>query len=398
MLPGNIPPLLAAMYKSARTMNTIGVAGSRTCRITRPAPRRPYDDGMTQAETRHHETAGGDDGLLSLNVRRHPLVSEIARRLQGECNVPAGAKLMVAVSGGADSCALLLACTAIAARHAKGKPALEIEATHVHHHLRAAADEEAEFVGSLCAELGVDVHVEHIQPATARGSTAASARRLRYEALQRVADKVGAPFVVTAHHAEDQLETMLMAMGRGAGLRGLRGMRWARTLGGNTALVRPMLLARKRDCESLCSLAGVEWREDPSNIDPRSRRARIRRDVLPIMEELWPGTARRSVGIAELVDAAQQVLTTQVEAAFGPSTAPEWPRAALAQLPRAVISEGLRRAAEHLHGGVINALGQRQLRAVACVIASRELRPKRFEWPGGIVVSVTSKTVSLRRA
>ena len=336
--------------------------------------------------------------LLSVAVRRHPLVSEIGRRLHGECSVPQGARINVAVSGGADSCALLLACTALARRSGKPGAAIQVIAAHVHHHLRPEADAEAAFVEALCARLAVELHVEHVHPSRERGSKGANARRLRYEALQRVAEACDAGFVATAHHAEDQLETMLMALGRGAGLRGLRGMQWKRTLRDDIKLIRPMLLARKRDCEELCALAGVEWCEDQSNIDPRSKRARVRRDVLPVLEELWPGAARRSVGTAELLAVAEELLAARIAAEFGPASAREWPRAAIASLPMAMIAEGLRRAAEDLNGGPMRALSQRHLRTTATFIRSAEKRPKRFEWPGGIVVEVTAKLVSVSRA
>lgn len=349
---------------------------------------------MSQTPVRQ---ASADSAALPIAVRRHPLVSEAARRLHGECGVPGGATVVVAVSGGADSCALLLACAAIARRKRKGGGGAKIIAAHVHHHLRPEADAEMAFVQSLCASLGVELHVEHVHPAREPGSKGANARRLRYEALRRVAGACGAAFIATAHHADDQLETMVMALARGAGLRGVRGMKWRRPLRDDVLLVRPLLLARKRDCEDLCTLAGVEWCEDASNIDPRSKRARIRRNVLPVLEDLWPGAARRSVGTADMLAAAEELVRDRIEQTFGPAAAREWPRAALKALSTPLIGEGLRRAAEQANGGPITALSQRHLRNAATFIRSAERRPKRFEWPGGLVVHVTSKAVSLTR-
>jgi tRNA(Ile)-lysidine synthase len=133
-----------------------------------------------------------------------------------------------------------------------------------------------------------------------KGNVAANARRLRYKALAEVTGELGARHVAVAHHAEDQLETMLMAMCRGAGARGLAAMRSARRMNGVT-IVRPLLGVLKRDCEDMCRCAEVAWREDASNRDATRRRARLRRDVTPILEELWPGAARRAAACAKII-------------------------------------------------------------------------------------------------
>ncbi len=164
---------------------------------------------------------------------------------------------------------------------------------HVHHHLRDAADADADWVMLLCGRFGVECHIEHVHPAFERGNTYANARRLRYAAMTKVAGEIGAKHVLVAHHAEDQLETVLMAMCRGAGPRGLTGMRMSRAMGGLT-LLRPLLHVRKHDCEEMCRKADIEWREDASNKDVSRRRARLRRDVLPVLEELWPDAAKRA--------------------------------------------------------------------------------------------------------
>jgi len=210
--------------------------------------------------------------------------------------------IVLAVSGGADSVALLLACLALQRRKKRASAPLAIAVAHVHHHLRDSADADAAWVTDLCRRLGVPSVVEHVRPASLKGNLAANARRLRYQALAEVAARVGAKFVAVAHHADDQLETMLMALCRGAGPRGLAGMRSARTFDGIT-IVRPLLHVRKRDCEDLCRKAGIAWREDPSNRDITRRRARLRRDVVPVLDELWPGAARRAARCAGILHA-----------------------------------------------------------------------------------------------
>jgi tRNA(Ile)-lysidine synthase len=249
---------------------------------------------------------------LLLSVRRHPLVREVDRQLAhcGLTNDEVKATplpLVIGVSGGPDSVALLLGCLALHRRKKRDSAPLAIIVAHVNHHLRESADADERWVVELCHCLSVPVHVEHVRPSALKGNVCANARRLRYQALVEVAKRVGAEHVAVAHHAEDQLETMLMALCRGAGPRGLTGMRPTRRIEGIT-LVRPLLHVRKRDCEDLCSKAGIVWRDDPSNVDVTRRRARLRRDVTPVLEELWPGAARRAAACARMLALASDAL------------------------------------------------------------------------------------------
>lgn len=210
-------------------------------------------------------------------------------------------RVVVGVSGGPDSVALLLACIALRRRSRRLSMPFVPVVVHVHHHLREEADADAQWVANLCDRLGIECHVEHVHPGRSTGNTYARARTMRYGAMARVAEAVGATHVLVAHHSEDQLETMLMAMCRGAGPRGMAGMRMSRALG-QLKLLRPFLHVRKRDCEEMCRKAGISWREDASNRDVSKRRARLRRDVLPVLEELWPGAAKRAARNAVLLE------------------------------------------------------------------------------------------------
>jgi tRNA(Ile)-lysidine synthase len=253
----------------------------------------------------------GAAAALPVAARRHPLVREVDRQLAlcGLTNADIAASptrpVVLGVSGGADSVALLLACVALQRRKRRLSAAFQPVAVHVHHHLRAEADDDAEWVQALCMRLRVECHIEHVRPGELKGNGEANARRLRYAALARVAADVGAQHVLTAHHANDQLETMLMAMCRGAGPRGMAGMRMARPMG-TVTLARPLLRVGKRECEEMCRTAGIEWREDATNRDVSRRRARLRREVLPVLEELWPGAAKRASRNARLLERAQR--------------------------------------------------------------------------------------------
>jgi tRNA(Ile)-lysidine synthase len=203
---------------------------------------------------------------------------------------PAG----IAVSGGPDSLALLL--LAVAAR-----PGM-IEAATIDHALRPGARDEAEMVAELCRRLGVPHSI-----LTARWSeipeTAIQerARNERYRLLGYWAEERRLSAIVTAHHAEDQAETLLMRLARGAGVRGLAGMRSKSVApGAHVRLVRPLLGWRRAQLEAICTAAGVTPAHDTSNDDEKFERVRVRR-ALGDADWLDPGAVARSA--ANLADA-----------------------------------------------------------------------------------------------
>ena len=329
---------------------------------------------------------------LGVAARRHRLVAEIARRLAGRCGVTPGARVVIAVSGGPDSVALLLAGVALRDRR-RGAFRIEPAAVHVNHHLRDSSGADEAHAAEVCERYGVPLEVRHVHPGELPGSVGANARRLRYQALASAAQTLESRFVAVAHHAEDQLETLLMALGRGSGLEGLAGMRWSRTLHGEIRLVRPLLASRKADCELLCRAAGVKWCEDPGNA--AGVRARLRRDVLGVLEELWPDAARRSVHTADVAAAAGALLATKLEATFGEPSVRRWPRAVLRKLPVPVIAAGLRRAALDARPQAADAVGQTQLLPAAEAIHDESRRPKTFDWAHGVRITVAAREVSL---
>ena len=259
-----------------------------------------------------HPEPGEASATLPLPVRRHRLVAEIDRRLRTRCALPAAATLLLGVSGGADSIALLLACIVLRDRSANGRAGRSSVSrpivAHVHHHLRDDADEDAEFVSELCSRFSVPFHLQHVRPGDCGGNIEANARAMRYDAMKQIARNVGAEHIAVGHHGEDQLETMLIALCRGAGLDGLSGMAWTRPLAEDVQLVRPMLGMRKSDCIDLCETASIRWREDPTNLDVDQTRARLRRDVLPVLEELWPDAPRRAGSTGDLLAVAGEAL------------------------------------------------------------------------------------------
>ena len=336
-----------------------------------------------------------DRMLLPIAARRHRFVAQVERQLRTRCGVEVGARLIIGVSGGPDSVALLGACQVLSHRRAHGQVVLQPTVVHVNHHLRTAAQDDAAYVADLCDRLGVEHHAKDIYPAQEPGNVAANARRLRYAALAEVARTVDAPYVAVAHHGDDQLETMLIALCRGAGQDGLSGMAWRRPLDGDLTLVRPLLGLRKVNCEAFCLMAELTFRRDPSNDDATQVRGRLRRDVLPVLEELWPQVGRRATGAADALAMARDALEAQLESSFGPSTTRAWDRAALAALPLPVIAAGLRRAALCAAPDIADTLGQDSLSQAAEAVTADDRSPKRFDWPGALVLTVTSKRVEI---
>ncbi len=220
--------------------------------------------------------------------------------------------LAVAFSGGADSTALLLACAQKWPGH--------VSAIHVHHGLQVAADDFEWHCRAFCLQLGVPLVVSRVDARHAPGqSPEDAARRARYKAFESVALDVHVEFAIKniaiAQHADDQVETLLLALSRGSGLPGLSGMpaQWQRNglmyyrpwLGVHGAAIRAWLLER-----------GVAFIEDPTNTDERFTRNRIRARLLPALEASFPqfrdtfarSAAHAAQAQAVLADVAEQDL------------------------------------------------------------------------------------------
>lgn len=191
--------------------------------------------------------------------------------------------LAVAYSGGADSTALLYAC-------AQRWPG-QVSAIHVHHGLQAAADEFAVHCQAACTQLNVPLAVVHVDARHRIGqSPEDAARRHRYAALAQHARQAFAQpmaSVALAQHADDQVETLLLALSRGAGVAGLAAMpaHWVRD---GFDWHRPLLGVRAADIREWLLAQSITWVEDPSNTDTCYTRNRIRAQLLPALEQVFP--------------------------------------------------------------------------------------------------------------
>ncbi len=183
--------------------------------------------------------------------------------------VAPGTKIGVAVSGGPDSLALLLLAAA-------ARPGL-VEAATVDHALRPQSRAEADMVAEVCARSSVSHSILTVTwRKPAKSNVQARAREARYQLLGEWALERKVASVATAHHLDDQAETLLMRLARGAGIGGLGSVRTRRPLIKGVQLVRPLLGWRKTELTALVAAAGLEPVDDPSNRDPRHDRVRMR--------------------------------------------------------------------------------------------------------------------------
>lgn len=198
--------------------------------------------------------------------------------------------VLVAVSGGADSVALLCACGRVAPRLA-----LRLEAANCNFHLRGAeSDRDSIFTTSLCKRLGIPLHrldydVSKYMAKYPGISTEMACRELRYGDFFHICREEELDRVAVAHNVDDDIETMILALLRGSGIRGLRGMD-----ADNGRVIRPLLGISRSEIESYLAALGQDFITDSSNLTSDYRRNFIRREVIPMIENRWPG-ARKSL-------------------------------------------------------------------------------------------------------
>lgn len=209
------------------------------------------------------------------------------------------ARLLLAVSGGPDSLAmLLLAHAAMPDR---------IWAATIDHQLRPEAAVEAEFVADLCANLAIP-HSILLPSEPIMGNLQSEARKVRYALLQTRADADGCNYIATAHHADDQLETVLMRIARGSGIDGLAGIR-----AHQARIIRPMLAFTKAELEDVCAQTGVTPVRDPSNADNSFDRVAMRQWLA---SNPHPFDAHRAVRTATAFADAAEALEWMANSVF----------------------------------------------------------------------------------
>jgi tRNA(Ile)-lysidine synthase len=213
--------------------------------------------------------------------------AEVARFLASE-RIARTTPVVVALSGGGDSTALVLALASLSQR---------VAAAHVHHGLRGAdADADLDFSAELARRLGIPFAYERVAADVRDGrSPEARSRRLRYAALERLRAAQGGAWIATAHTRDDQAETLLLRAARGSGVAGLAGIA-ARDDG--RRLLRPLLGLRRRALRDYLRARGQGFREDATNASAEQPRARARTSLLPALEALHPGAVDRLAALA----------------------------------------------------------------------------------------------------
>ncbi|MBR6541627.1 MAG: tRNA lysidine(34) synthetase TilS, partial [Anaerotignum sp.] len=222
---------------------------------------------------------------------------------------PRNGKIIVGLSGGADSVALLHVLCGL-----KEEFQWEITAVHIHHGLRGEeADGDASFAEAFCEKLGVscivrkyDVKAEAEKRKMGEEETG---RLLRYEVFRELAGVDGR--IAVAHHRKDQAETLLMRLCRGTGLTGLVGMAPVRE-----NICRPLLFCSREEIEQYCKEHGLAWREDASNQEEKYTRNKLRLKVLPVLEEVNPKAVEHISETAELLALDEDFLEQQASACY----------------------------------------------------------------------------------
>ena len=270
---------------------------------------------------------------------------EVRRIYVEDAGVRAGDRIIVAVSGGPDSSALLhLTCDL---RH---ELAFDMYVAHFDHKLRDESAEDAEFVRKMAMGLGVPIVVEaagtdEIAGRRGKGMEDA-ARRARYDFLERTRSRFGGRFVAVAHNLEDQAETLLLRLFRGAGTAGAAAMRSV-----SGTLVRPILRVSRGAILEYCRRRGVSYRTDHTNAEAIADRNRLRLKVMPELRRVWPGVdsvlARNAQLFAEDASALNWAADTALESVRVASSGGqvEILRSALRNLPPQVVRLVLREAA-----------------------------------------------------
>ena len=300
-----------------------------------------------------------------------------------------GETVLIAVSGGADSVALLHLLLELSPGWR-----LRLHVLHVDHQLRAESAADADFVRDLGARLGVLVDVATVA-VDRRGSLEAAARAARYAALDVCAARVGAERIAVGHTADDQAETVLMRLLQGAGVRGLAGIPPVRG-----RIIRPLIEMRRSALETELRRAGLAWVDDRTNRDPKFLRNRIRHELLPLLADSYnPEVAASLVRVAavarETVSALDLAASAELDRlAVWNDRAATLKLDALRALPRPVAAEVLRQGAARLGSRApLRAWAHRGLKRVLAVPAPR--RPFRL---GGVTVEISGALARLATA
>lgn len=375
---------------------------------------------------RREPPPGAADAAMASIVRRWRLLTS-GRTCHSGRRLGPGERTLVACSGGADSSALVLALAASTDR---------MVVAHILHDMRPAADANADCdaVRDLARLVGVPFVQASItvRAAAEQGAPRPTrnieklARDRRYAALAALARQLEISYIATGHQAQDQLETLLMRLMRGAGPTGLCGIACKRPIsrgGGQDGaaaesdaaaapvppiwLIRPMLQISRADAEGICARHGWAWRHDATNDDVTRLRAALRRRVVPELVALSPGVEVRAAASVELLREAAALVKRRSRSvskrALLPSASPAsacglvWDRSRLSRENAVILGELIRAgAASLLAGARRDRLGGATIRKVVETIGDESREPRRFDL-SGIQIKITGARVEMTR-
>jgi tRNA(Ile)-lysidine synthase len=305
--------------------------------------------------------------------------------------------VLAAVSGGCDSVALLRAMAAI-----RGHGAGRLAVAHLNHQLRPDAEQDEQFVVELCRSLGLSCEVgrAEVDRLDSGDGIEAAARTARYHFLEQTAGRLGARFVVTAHTADDQAETILHRIVRGTGIRGLSGMARVRPLG-HATLIRPLLATRRAQLTAYLDALGQPYRHDPSNADLRFTRNRIRHETMPQLRgQINQGVTEALLRLGTLAGEAQAVVDQLVDDLLARCVVGVGPGAvrielvALRDRPPYLVRE-LWMAVWRRQGWPLQSMGRRKWDELS-ELALSPAPPLQREFPGGVTVAVEQGNMKIR--
>ncbi len=267
-------------------------------------------------------------------------VCDVVREAAARLRIPRGAPLVLAVSGGPDSMAMLHAVASLAP-----EMGWDLTVAHLDHALRAESADDARFVADAASALGLPSRARRTDVAALAASNREgleeAGRRARYAFFTDVAARLArGALVLTAHTADDQVETILLHLARGSGLAGLRGIAERRG-----SLVRPLLRARRAELRGALDAAGIAYRDDPTNSDEVFARNRARSELVPALERLHAGAIPSVMRLARLLAADDELLETLAATALASRRRPDGRVDWSDPPPQALARRALRQAA-----------------------------------------------------
>jgi tRNA(Ile)-lysidine synthase len=269
---------------------------------------------------RRQRAIGANPPVAASSLTPDPLagVRDVVREASARLRIADGVPLVLAVSGGPDSMAMLHAAAALA-----WETGWRLTVAHLDHALRPDSADDARFVADAAKGLGLPCQLRRTDVAALAASSGdgleEAGRRARYAFFDAVADGLGTrALILTAHTADDQVETVLLHLARGSGLAGLRGIAERRG-----RLIRPLLQARRADLRQALDAAGIVYGNDPSNADETFARNRARADLVPALERLHAGAIPSVSRLARLLADDDDLLDSIASAALADRRRPD---------------------------------------------------------------------------